>query len=540
MANKDNVVTNSLLVQNRAYFDSAVMEALKFARSGLCEQAMQWAQLAAETAWLMHPGCFTHPPLEEALRTLGEKLKEKPAADVPSLPVRKFGAKTWLHILTTANMVGGHTRLAERMIVKVSAGHDDQHSILLIEQGVHPVPSWLSDAAETTGGALVRLPGGLSLETKALVVRKIAYEWADRVVLHVHPNDPVAPIAFAISGGPPVIFVNHADHVFWLGAGCIDVVADIRPEGQNITIARRGGLPSMIVPIPLDTPVSGITPAEARNLLDIPTDTVVLVVIASSYKLVPYGELDFPATVAKLLQKHSNALLLVVGPTETDPHWQDALALTGGRIRLLGTQTEIDRYYAAADICLESFPLGSLTATLDAMLRGMPVIRAPLGALPTFGLSDYNGFGEPPANSEEFLRRASACIDDPFLRKKNGETQRRAVTETHTGPGWLAAWHRLEANLPQSHAKRQIVLDNRWNTVTDFDVIWSEYLERHSEVSPNKELFFKHGVRQLIKNYSRGDIFSLFIGALLQGNWKVARILFRDITKLPKNNEKQP
>ncbi len=527
----DNFETTALLAQNRNYFNSAAHAALSAGRAELIEPAMVWAKRAADCAGLMHPGFYTYPPLEAMLRTLGDNLAKTPAVDAPSLPIRKGAAKTWLHLISTAYMIGGHTRLVERLIVNASAGNEDQHSIILIDQGKQPFPSWLSDAAESSGGTLIKLPVELSLVERARVVRRSALEWADGVVLHVHPNDTVASVAFAPSGGPPVVYVNHADHVFWLGSGCPDIVADIRPEGRDLTISRRGDLQSMIVPIPLELPGPVVPAAEARRFLGIAANAVVLLTIASGYKFAPYRELDFPANAAKILQNHTDAILLVVGPEATDPHWQNALELTGGRIRLLGIQAEIEQYYAAADICLESFPIGSLTSTLDAMLRGVPVIRAPRRTLPILKMSDYNGLGDAPADTQEYLFRASALITDPSLRKEAGEAQRQAVTDIHTGIGWLEAWQRLVAHIPVSHGQRPEVNWHCWDTLTDLDLAWSELLNRQFVAKSDKDSFFKKRIRAAHRKRSRGAILCMFLTAVLQGNWNGARILLRNITQ---------
>lgn len=51
---------------------------------------------------------------------------------------------------------------------------------------------------------------------RAARLKKLAYEWADIVVLHMHMMDPIPVIGFGIDGGPPIIYMNHGDHCFWL------------------------------------------------------------------------------------------------------------------------------------------------------------------------------------------------------------------------------------------------------------------------------------------------------------------------------------
>jgi hypothetical protein len=208
------------------------------------------------------------------------------------------------------------------------------------------------------------------------------------------------------------------------------------------------------------------------------------------------------------------------------------LELAGGRIRLLGIQTEIERYYSAADICLESFPLGSLTSTFDAMLRGVPVLRAPRGVPPIFSMSYYDGLGDTPGSDQEYLLRASALIADPTLRKETGEAQKRAVIDIHTGTGWLDAWRRLVAHIPVSHAHQPDVSVFEWDTLSDLDYVWSELQERHSGVKPDKETFFKKRVRSDYRKRSRALILFRLLISVVRGHWQGSKILLRNATTL--------
>ncbi len=76
------------------------------------------------------------------------------------------------------------------------------------------------------------------------------------VVLHVHPFDVTRPImAFsAWPDRPPTILMNHADHAFWLGVSCSDVVATIRPAAAALATERRGVDPDRVVELPIPAP----------------------------------------------------------------------------------------------------------------------------------------------------------------------------------------------------------------------------------------------------------------------------------------------
>jgi hypothetical protein len=509
---------------NRSYFESAFQAAEVAARRGAVDHALEWAKLAAEIAWVMHPGFYAYPPLESLLRSVGEGLTGSPGP-APTLPPRRKGSRSWLHLLTAANLIGGHTRLAERLIVNAAAGTGDQHSVLLIDQGADPIPEWLGEAARQTGGALLVLPEQANLAERALLVREVASR-ADALFLHVHPNDPVAPVAFAAAGGPPVVYVNHADHVFWAGAACADLVADLRPEGEEITRERRGAVPSLRLPIPLDVPAAGPSREEARRALGLGPEQVALLAIASAYKFAPYRHLQFQETAAELLRRHESAVLLVVGPSESDPVWREAVAACRGRLRLFGVQPDVARFYAAADLCLESFPLGSLTSTLDAMLLGVPVLRAPKG-VPLFSLSAYPGLLPAASSREEYLEQASRYLADPQLRVAAAAEQRESVLRRHTAHGWRSAWDALIAALPESH-RGTGWSGAGWDRTGDLDGIWAELQESSG---PRKFSMFRRRARAVVRSRPRGEIARLWLSAVARGDWRLARILPLSIVK---------
>mgnify|MGYP000944921135 CR=1 FL=1 len=521
----------TLLSKNRLLCDAAVNAAIAASYSGMYEISMRWADFAAELCWKRHPGYFTHPQLEMALQHTGNRLEGSGQLPVPSLPLRKAGVRSFLHVLTTALEIGGHTKLVERMISSTHEASGDVHSIVLTSQSDSKVPDWLKRAAESTGGVLLALPEDIGLAERSLVLRRLAWEQADVVVLHIHPNDPVAPVAFAKKGGPRVVFLNHADHLFWIGAGCADVIADIRSEGQEITLRRRGKPKSVILPIPLVPSSLALSRANARSLLGVAEKTPLLIAIASSYKFIPYGTLDFPAYSKQILERNQNAVLCVVGPSEEEPEWRDAVDSSSGRLRLLGVKPDVEVYYAAADLFLESFPVGSLTSTIDAMLNGVPVVRAPRDILPILALGDYDGLLPQPSSQEEYLQQVDTMLGDHEFRKSSAASQRKAVLEKHTGKGWLSKWEELIGLLPEIHNPPFLHGKDCLKSAEKLDKIWAEMEKRQFADLPDQEDTFKGIVRTLFIDCRRGELFRMWRSAVIQGNWRVARVLFRDVVR---------
>jgi hypothetical protein len=160
----------------------------------------------------------------------------------------------------------------------------------------------------------------------------------DAVVLNVHPFDVVPSIAFSSRRPRPrVLFVNHADHVFWLGTSVADLVICFRQSGHLIARTRRGIEESRLVdlPLPLVLLQRTMSIADAKQALGIAPDHVVLLSVASEYKFESRRPPSFLDLVVPVIEQQKSTTLLAVGPTDSGL-WNKANKLTAGRVRPLG------------------------------------------------------------------------------------------------------------------------------------------------------------------------------------------------------------
>jgi len=236
---------------------------------------------AADYAHHWHPGFFVSPKLEFILRKIAEKLTVQ--AEVPfANALNKNKAKqNILHVLSQGYSSGGHTKALERWITMDTTSI---HSILVTLNSTTN-HQWLGTAAMQSGGWYYTLDtANLSLCQRAKVLRDMACMWADLVVLHVHPHDPIPPVAFGVSGGPPVLFVNHADHAFTIGMSAADLIAEYRSAGQSITQARRNIATAYRLPIPLGTPYDLENKQISKQNLGINKNRIAFLTVARPFK----------------------------------------------------------------------------------------------------------------------------------------------------------------------------------------------------------------------------------------------------------------
>jgi hypothetical protein len=290
-----------------------------------------------------------------------------------------------------------------------------------------------------SGGKVIILGKKSSnLLSRATELRDVVQSGVDVVVLHIHPYDVIPSIGLTDINAK-VLFLNHADHVFWVGAGIANVVADIRPAGQQLSLAKRclGESGSEILPIPLS-----VAPAtekfQARTQLGISNEAIVIISIASGYKYGASPSNHFIDVHLKFVLARSDVILIVIGP-EPKGRWLDASELTDGRFRAIGIINNINAYYDAADLYLDSLPFASLTSLLDAAIKGLPVLSlnetVPDSVLTSNDLSLQNK-NVYFTNREGYVKALETLASSPDDRLLTGERVRAAVIKDHLSPGW--------------------------------------------------------------------------------------------------------
>jgi hypothetical protein len=438
-------MTHNILEKHYAAFYDMVFQSQHHLDARRYVPAAVYAQIAASYAMQKHPSIFTCGHLELILRIIGQKtVRDVVRCTDRTLP---YGTpRRVLHVLTQALGLGGNTRMTWRWIEQDG---NRFHSVALTRQGLMPVPSQICQSLQSMGGQLVSLDEHAgTLIDWARRLRRLAAD-VDLVVLNIHPNDIIPLLAFANRKGlPPIVLLNQADHIFWLGTSISDLVVNQRESGAQLTQKRRGISPERfgLLPIVVPSTTRVLSRVEAKRQLGLAEDTVMLLSIARAVK---YGPMDdcsptinalvLPDALLPVLNRHSNAVLYVVGPDDRGS-WAAARAATGGRVRAMGRREDTAVFYQAADIYLDSFPFTSNTSLLEAGMYATPLVTCfpysddarVLGAdtpalrqivLETHEVTEYQGL-------------VTRLIEDENYRRAIGAKTRDTITTVHTGNGW--------------------------------------------------------------------------------------------------------
>lgn len=429
--------TAATLDDNHAVFRRLLRQARDDLARGCVATAAFHAEVAALFATWRHTGYFASPELEHLLRTAGGRLAgREPTRDVP--PSRS--PRRVLHVATWSRPYGGLSPLVRRWV-----GQDDdrRHSVVLTRQGYSEVPAGLRQAVTATGGRIGRLdlcPGGYAGQVRRL--RALAAD-ADLVVVHVETDDVLPALAFHDHHGPPVAFVNHADHAFWAGAAACDAVVNLRESGAALSAARRGvdRTRSLVLPTPLEPVRRDLPRDEAKRRLGIPPEAVLLLSVARPPKFAAKGDLHFVDLHRPVLEGDGRVFLCVVGPTP-GPVWEHAGGRFGERLRVVGETPDTALFLQAADVYVDSYPFISITSMLEAGLWGLPLVTfSPYGSQSAIFASDAPGLDGVLVRAHDLHGYADALATltgDRSLRDRRGESTRTRIASLHIGDGWRA------------------------------------------------------------------------------------------------------
>jgi hypothetical protein len=428
------------LVRARSAYEAVLRDAERLAAGGEPEAALGRVAAAARIGCFAHTGRYSDPRAERLAVAIGR-------AELPGTATRRARAprdrRRIVHVATRVLASGGHTRL---LVNWMENDTGSSHDLVLTGQPVGTVPDFVAETVQRLGGRIRSLPYGTPSIERARQLRDVAGAEADLIVLHVHQFDVVPLVAFAAPGGPPVLYVNHADHMFWLGATIADVVLNIRPFAHRITEARRGARRSVLFGIPLREPAAVPDRQQARIRLEIPPGTLALVTMGAAYKFRPTATHDFFATQAEVLRRVPDARLFAIGLTLEQARALLPAGFPIERLVCTGVLPDPSLHLAAADLFVECFPYNSFTSLLDAAALGAPPVLM-YAPSPQLRLHDDPGLAatRETHTSEEYVEYVVGLLHDPEARRELAARARRDTLATHMGASWAARMEQLYA-----------------------------------------------------------------------------------------------
>lgn len=389
---------------------------------------------------------------------------------------QNYNANTVLHVMTEAYISGGHTRCVERW---VNLFPEQKHSCVILNQkAVFPVQ--LKEIIENKGGNLTLYDIGKPLLERALDLRKYASLF-EYVILHIHMDDPISLIAFGTKDFKrPVVFFNHADHAFWLGVSISDYVADLNTDRNLLSLEKRGVQRASVLGIPLDnTQLLTLSKEEARRRLGISEDKRIVFSSGQATKYDPIGEPSFYNIVKDMVIKDPNIVFYIAGAKPTQIFWPELKKKFPENLYLTGTldyATDYPLYLSAADLVLDSYPVGGETSMIDAVKARKPVLTLNVNLQ-----ADYLVNSEACCRSyDEFLEKAYRILTDKtFAERIYQDIYEKFELETDPST-WRKKCRYILSQLPENHSVYSFNRPNPDYDITPFSLEtcrWTEPID---------------------------------------------------------------
>jgi len=537
---------NAQIAENQRVFRKTVKRASSALAKGNLTSAIVWAKIAAHFAFIRHPGIYADSELENLLLDIARRIDQQPpdvsGAFYLKAKPKNFGKMRFLHVLTECYDTGGHSSFATKWIENTA--ESSVHSMITTAQH-RELPAVLQNAVAKSGGWYCSLTElSADLVEQALLLRLLAQNWADTIVLFIHPFDPIPIVAFGIEGGPPIIFCNHADHAFWLGNTIADITVDYHSSATKLNQTRRGIKNTKLLPIPLTKKTTATHSIGLREQLGFCEQDIVLLTVGRPEKFYPFGGYDFLEVMTQFLEKHPKVKLAAAGPKAMG-RWREASAVVGNRIQALGPleHAELEKYYAVSDVYVASFPCGSGTALLEAAMHNLPIVGLHIEELPHLSLKDDAGFKKLKVHQlslDDFLQALNfAVLTCRSNQQKNrAEIIRRNVEREHCAPDWNNYVDMVLQSLPSQHA---IYVPQVLEKEPDYTDVYWEALSAHMMVNEQPQ----HSLNRLVRVYgsqlSKTEATSVqtknLCAAFLKiNNFQKSKQFLRDLKEVLTNN----
>ncbi len=311
-----------------------------------------------------------------------------------------------LHVITRLTLGGAADNTLRQMQALTRGGYEPTLAV-----GIGASDTRFIERARDEGCRLVDVPSldreprpGRDFRALAMLVRLMRRERSAIVHTHTSKAGFIGRLAARLGGVPAVIHQPHG-HIFYAYYGSTRTALYVALErlaarwsDRLVTLTDRGieehlalgiGRRSQFVTVPSGVPTDELRVraperAAARRALGLSADAFV---VAAVGRLVPVKGFDvLVQALPALLRGVPDSQVLIAGE---GPEQQRLMALAErlavpGRLRLLGSHTDVVELLAAADVlAAPSRNEGMGRALVESMALGVPVVASAVGGIPS-------------------------------------------------------------------------------------------------------------------------------------------------------------
>lgn len=445
-----------IIEDNKLYLDFLLQKINQYKN---IEDKLPWADNALYYAVRNNAGCFVSAALENIYLDYAESL------DIDSYEA-KYEQNSFLHVLTEGYTTGGHTRVVERWIK--NAPDSQKHSVVVLRPNSSVLTSLKNNVKEKNGRYL-SFDNKLSLKEKAIKLRKIGMEY-EYIVLHTHMEDPIATIAFGTEKFTrPVLFYNHASHLFWIGKSITDLHIDLQCQ-DFITEKYRNIKDPYFLGIPMqEVQFKNIDKSATRKELGFPVDKKIIISAGADFKYKPLGNDDFIKLIKGLIDEET--FIYIIGANKNDPMWIKAQEETDNHITPLGYIDFNNGYLnhiGMADLYIDSYPMNGWTAVIDAVSVNVPAISLQ-NLLPQMDF--FESVGCCFRDKDEFIECAKKILSDKEYADEIVLKTKQALEVAASKETWNLKIENMLKKVPAIHSVKRQSAEKDFCLSNDLSVI---------------------------------------------------------------------
>jgi len=323
------------------------------------EHKINYLRHLANYCWNWHTGRFTSAFIENELKDISKFFPDSFGENIES--------DRMVLLSTELYETGGHTRLLENYADYLKK-RGYKITLIITRQNVKESPLRIVSENKKLFDRIEYL-GGTQIADAIKIIRQNV-NTAFRVFNFQHPDDTLLVAALNSNTRPYTYYINHADHIFWLGISSSDALINLRPYSNLVTSERRSvNLNTFILPVRLNTQQKYLSKSSSRKILSISDDDIVITLVSAIWKIFPDRNYNLFEIIEKVLAFNAKVRFILVGVTGADYE-----RFSGGkvpaRVECVGVQPDTSVYLSVADYYMEGMPSNSLTALMDAIYAG--------------------------------------------------------------------------------------------------------------------------------------------------------------------------
>ncbi|MDZ4814891.1 MAG: glycosyltransferase [Verrucomicrobiota bacterium] len=307
--------------------------------------------------------------------------------------------------------------------------------------------------------------------SRARQLKKMLHDEDVTVVFNYDYGDSLCGLLALLGGASPKV-INHqlTDHLLSCNIHDFECHLAHRRAPFAYCGSAFNEKTCRMLPLP-GSIVFGSTPQGqvSRSDLGVPEDAPVLLAVTSLLKLT--GDDLWFRCLDEVLVSCPNAHFVIVGGGDSaSKNWANEQILSmrsKSRVHAIGSRRDVPAILPTADVFIDSHPIGGITACLEAMAAGIPIVTLSEGRAVLFGTEEFVQLPECIATSQaEFISKVLVFLTDSTIAADTGSKLKQIYERQFNPAAVVDRYHRLALEIveaPLNEGSGRLSESRDWN-----------------------------------------------------------------------------